>query len=240
MRERRSSWGLARWPIASTRLPITNLQDVIGQLNGYLQDRVGRGQPIYRMRLAHSAENISLTRMTRKFVNVPNCFLFSRQRKIYFGITCRKTLRHVVLIKAFSRREIILCVYNGLKSVISWHFTTKFGRNRRKSFKHAKRGNLPRAPTPGNSAWTFRALRVLVICNRSSITDFPWTTVSCLLRLKELQSIALNTTEDINNNSSELKVTNITKIYAKSQNFNRLKIRIKQTESQPFRASLAG
>ena len=72
------------------------------------------------------------------------------------------------------------------------------------------------------------------------ITDFPWTTVSCLLRLKELQSIALNTTEDINNNSSELKATNITKMYAKSQNFNRLKIRIKQTESQPFRASLAG
>ena len=136
------------WPIASTRLPITNLLDVIGQLNGYLQDVVGRGQPIYRMRLAHSAENISLTRMTRKFVNVPNCFLFSRQRNIYFGITCRKTLGHVVLIKAFSRREIILCVYNGLKSVISWHFTTKFGRNRLKSFKHTKRGDLPRAPTP--------------------------------------------------------------------------------------------
>ena len=167
MRERRSSWGLAHWPIASTRLPITNLLDVIGQLNGYLQDVVGRGQPIYRMRLAHSAENISLTRMTRKFVNVPNCFLFSRQRNIYFGITCRKTLRHVVLIKAFSRREIILCVYNGLKSVISWYFTTKFGRNRRKASNTQSVVISHEHPRPSNSAWTFRALRVLVICNRS-------------------------------------------------------------------------
>ena len=42
------------WPITSSRLASSNLLDVIGQLNGYLQDVIGRPLPIYRMRLVHS------------------------------------------------------------------------------------------------------------------------------------------------------------------------------------------
>jgi len=38
---------------------------VIGQLNEYLQDMIGQGLPIYRIRLAYSTENIRLTAANR-------------------------------------------------------------------------------------------------------------------------------------------------------------------------------